>query len=263
MSGSAVADKITANDIVDMLRERHGGRDWAFFPQVPDGTGMNQRRTADAVAMSLWPSRGLEIHGFEIKVSRTDWQKELKDPSKADSICQYCDRWWIVAPKGIVKKDELPKTWGLMEANGDGLRIAVQSPVKDAVPVDRAFVAGLFRAAEKFYKSPEFLGRELWKKHEEGIEQGRRDSRYDVERWKGQYERLNKSVQEFTTASGIDIEHEWNLGEIGNAAKVIADGGLKEMGRNASWVLGHARRITQACEEIVALTGFKKDEDGS
>ena len=33
-------------------------------------------RYADAIAMNLWPSRGLAVHGFEIKISRGDWQRE-------------------------------------------------------------------------------------------------------------------------------------------------------------------------------------------
>jgi len=35
--------------------------------------------------MDLWPSGGLEIHGHEVKVSRSDWLRELKEPEKRPS----------------------------------------------------------------------------------------------------------------------------------------------------------------------------------
>jgi hypothetical protein len=60
--------------------------------------------------MSLWPSRGIELHGIEIKVSRNDWLKELGDPAKADEIARFCDRWWVAAgDESIHQWDSLEK----------------------------------------------------------------------------------------------------------------------------------------------------------
>jgi len=89
----------------------------ALLPQVASSTGAGAGRTADAIAMQLWPSRGLTIEGIEIKVDRRDWLRELEDPAKADVISAYCDKWWVVAPVGVVdlKKDDFPKMWGLLE----------------------------------------------------------------------------------------------------------------------------------------------------
>jgi hypothetical protein len=55
---------------------------WALFGNVRNttGSGSRQERYADGIAVSLWPSRGLEIHGIEIKVDRQDWKRELADP---------------------------------------------------------------------------------------------------------------------------------------------------------------------------------------
>lgn len=41
--------------------------EWVFIPEF--GIGSDNRR-ADAFAMGLWPSRGLQLHGFEVKVNR-------------------------------------------------------------------------------------------------------------------------------------------------------------------------------------------------
>lgn len=137
-------------DIYAALRLRYCAPEWALMFEVANGTGSNIRRYADAVAMNLFPSRGLELHGFEIKVSRSDWQRELKNPDKAETISQYCERWWIVAPKALVKKEELPVTWGLLELESDKLRIAVQAPLlPDRKPFSRPFIAALLRRSSE------------------------------------------------------------------------------------------------------------------
>jgi hypothetical protein len=130
------------------LRARFCAPEWAIFFEVADGTGGNHNRWADAVAMNMWPSRGLAIHGFEIKVSRSDWLRELKKPEKSGPVQQYCDRWWIVTPKGIVKREELPPTWGLYEVSEAGaFRQVVEAPKLEPIPVTRDFMAAILRRA--------------------------------------------------------------------------------------------------------------------
>jgi hypothetical protein len=68
--------------------------------------------------MNLYPSRGLEINGFEVTASRQDWIKELKSPEKSAPVQRFCDRRWIVAPAGIIQPGELPPTWGQFENGG-------------------------------------------------------------------------------------------------------------------------------------------------
>lgn len=115
---------MTAEDIERELIKRYPSGEYAYFSQVRNGTGFSaETRTADAMVLSLWPSRGLELYGFEIKVRRSDWLSELKNPKKADELSQYCDYWYIVTPSGIVEIGELPATWGLMEWNGKRWKI--------------------------------------------------------------------------------------------------------------------------------------------
>jgi hypothetical protein len=134
-------------DVKAALRDRYLKPEWAIFFEVANGTGGNARRYADAIAMNLFPSRGLEINGFEIKVSRSDWLRELKNPEKAESIFKFCDRWWIVASRDSLKVDELPPTWGYIEAKDGKLRQVVQAPKLNPVAIDRAFAAALIRRA--------------------------------------------------------------------------------------------------------------------
>jgi hypothetical protein len=143
----------SASDVVVALRKRYPSPTWAFFECVANGTGSRADRWADALAMGIWPSRGLEIHGIEIKVSRSDLLRELRDPKKAEAVAAYCDYWWIaVGDPKIVKVEELPPAWGLLVPSAkDGmrpLRAAVRTETKT---LDRPFVAALLRRAAEVF----------------------------------------------------------------------------------------------------------------
>ena len=129
------------------LRIKYAAPEWALLEEVHNRTG-GGTRSADAIAMNLWESNAFRIIGFEIKVSRSDWLRELKDPSKADVIAAYCDMWFIVATSDIVKEDELPPNWGLQVLKGNGLHIVKKAPLlEDRKALDRRFVAAMIRRA--------------------------------------------------------------------------------------------------------------------
>jgi hypothetical protein len=105
-------------------------------------------RTADALAVDLWPSSGNVIHGFEVKVSRSDWLTELKDPSKADAFRQYVDHWWLVVPDASIVRGDLPDGWGLLAGVGS-LRARVPAPRLTPAPMSSSMRAALVRAVAK------------------------------------------------------------------------------------------------------------------
>lgn len=134
----------TTADVRKALRVRHNAAAWALLEEVADSTGF-AGRFCDAMAMGLWKPR--ELHGFEIKVSRADWLRELKDPSKAEAFRQFCDRWWlVVSDRAIVRDGELPAGWGLMARDdADALRVLTQAPPLTPVAPTRDFLAALAR----------------------------------------------------------------------------------------------------------------------
>lgn len=145
------SDKMTTIELTEKLDQYYKGKRgaWSLITQVRNGTGFSgQVRTADAMAMGLWPSTGLELVGFELKVSRSDWLHELKDPTKAEEMKQFCDRWYLVVPdETIIKPGELPEGWGLMTATGRGrtIKVKIEAPVLSPVDVDRLLLASIFR----------------------------------------------------------------------------------------------------------------------
>lgn len=145
---------VTAATIRAALRVHYPSGAYAVLEEVRNGTGYARKveRYADALVCSCWPSRGLWLAGIEIKVSRSDWLSELRDPSKSAEIQQWCDYWWIAAPAGLVREGELPVTWGLLEydpaARGkDKLVARAKAPKLEPAPMSAAFIASVLRSA--------------------------------------------------------------------------------------------------------------------
>lgn len=89
------------------------------------------------------------IHGFEVKVSRSDWLAELKDPSKAEAWARHCHYFWLVAASRDIVRDDLPDGWGLLVPHGCSLR-ALRSPTRrDAQPLTTPMVVSLTRQVQK------------------------------------------------------------------------------------------------------------------
>lgn len=213
-------------DVNAALRARFCAPEWALFFEVGDATGAQHRRWADAVAMNLYPSRGLEIQGFEVKVSRSDWTKELKTPDKSAPVQQYCDRWWIVTPAGIVKEGELPPTWGHYEVSEGGkIRQVVAAPKLESIPVSRAFVASIMRRASS---ADEATVNTLVQAQLEA--QRSRDRSHidrEIESRSQQLKELREQVREFEEASGIKISNRYSGGkELGKAVKLVMASGV-------------------------------------
>jgi len=197
--------------IFSALATRYMLPEWVLVPQVRDGTGFSSSRTADAVAMNCYPSKGLEIHGFEFKTARSDWLRELRDGSKAETVAQHCNRWWIVATEGVVVRAELPTAWGLIVAKDGAIRTLVAAPplpCSDAAgPVDRSFIASFLRCCLERAKAPTDEALRAAR------EQGRKAERKELEAERQRMQlRLNretseaqKAIEEFEAASGVRI----------------------------------------------------------
>lgn len=209
------------------LKNRYAGSAFAFLPQVANGTGGNKSRTADALVMSLWPSRGLDLIGFEIKCSRQDWLNELRRPEKADTIAKYCDLWYlVVADEHIVHSGELPSAWGLMAPKGKVLRIIKEAQPLDPKPISRAFLAALLRNAAGAIVPKAEIEEEL----KRAREQGKRDAEQS-KAWKSQQQerdlaQLRTSIAAFEEASGLKLDG-YNGPRLGKAVKLIQNSSIE------------------------------------
>ncbi len=246
--------KWRSGDLIARVRNNYGPPAFAFLEQLRRGTGWQANRSADAAALSLWPSRGIYVVGFEIKVDRSDWLRELKDPGKAEEIQRFCRHWWVVAPAGVVAEGELPESWGLMVPAGPGLKVAVNAPKLDHKPLDAGFAAAIVRRFAEQYVPAHSVDAMV----DAGVGDKIRtlESRLDHE--KKEHGRLAKRVGDFKAASGVDIYEGWHSAEkIGRAVKWYLNSGPGRVIRDLEQLAERAERVAEVAREEAAsvLTG--------
>lgn len=166
----------TERSMLDRLRVRYGklsrngdwvGRQYVVAEHVPLGLSLESKRIADAVvldtrsapyrelteaeqadARALWGKRQ-SIHGFEVKISRSDWLTGLNTPEKAASWSRYCHYFWLVAAHKSIVRNDLPEAWGLLVPHGRSLRVVV-SPVRKGIdPMPLETMVSLVRAVQR------------------------------------------------------------------------------------------------------------------
>lgn len=206
---------LSTHEVMRRLRKHYSGTGYAVLQEVADGTGSHHSRWADALTMSLWPSRGLELMGFEVKVSRSDWIKERDDPSKADAVCKYCDRWYVVAgDASIVREGELPKTWGLIVPDGDGLKIAKQAPELSPVTLDRPFVAAIMRRCAEQSLDAKALKAIEDAAYDRGVKVATESVKTSLKRddsvQQAVIDKLTNRIKEFQDRTGLSLDRYWN-----------------------------------------------------
>lgn len=86
-----------------------------IFPELRLGSGYNDiaQRRIDLFIISS--EKGNYTTAFEIKVSRQDFLKDINDPLKQRGARLYSTNFYYVAPKGMIKIEEVPIWAGLKE----------------------------------------------------------------------------------------------------------------------------------------------------
>ncbi len=112
-----LTDKQKTQIILNALKEKYlsWGRSNVLFPELRLGSGYNDiaQRRIDMFIVSS--EKGNLTSAFEIKVSRQDFTKDIKDPLKQRGARLYANNFFYVAPKGLIKIEEIPLWSGLLE----------------------------------------------------------------------------------------------------------------------------------------------------
>lgn len=111
--------------MVDALRRLHG----ATIRYGPETYGAGAWTTVcewnniDLLAFSAWrspkgPGAGIPypIVGYEIKISRGDYRRELRSPYKRAGAVSFCTSFFFAVPDGLLKPEEVawkPEPWTL------------------------------------------------------------------------------------------------------------------------------------------------------
>lgn len=139
--------RATEGLMVKLLDRRYkavsmGAERYVKAPHVRDQPGW-ARRICDYMALDTY--HGQALHGHEIKVSRSDWLTELRDPSKAEAFRPYCSHWWLVVSDRAIVRDDLPDGWGLLVMDGDRLVARRKVPAIEPLPMPRPMLAAFTR----------------------------------------------------------------------------------------------------------------------
>lgn len=149
------------NKIKVALRQKYDtkglGRRYIYFDECPVGTGWRGTNYIDAYVIAAWPSEQNKRIAFEIKVSRADFLNEMKKPNKRRPALFFSNEFYFVAPKGLLKPEEVPEECGLIEFDETQrenytLRTKVPAPYRESIRPTWNFVATLLRNLEKQIK---------------------------------------------------------------------------------------------------------------
>lgn len=248
--------------MIGLIQKRHSGNGWHVFTELANATGGRAERRADAVAVGLWPSNGYEIHGYEIKNSRADLQRDLSDMTKSHAVGKYCDYWWLVVD-AAVNLDGLviPKQWGILVPRNAVLRVVRKATKRKTTPVDRGFNACMIRhATEKYVPLAQLqaVREELYQaKHAPG----QPNNDYALKELRRAHDNLLATIQQFKEASGIDIHeaHPYRGRSLGAAVKMVIDiaadanyvgAQLRYLDNVANHLAAAAARVATACQGI-------------
>ena len=204
-----------------MIRKRHDGPAWIVFSELADATGGTCSRHADMAALGLWPSHGQKLIGYEMKHSRGDVQKELKDPRKADAVGKFCDEWWLViSDVAIIDGLVLPETWGVLAPKNQVLRVVRKAPTLKPKPITRGFVGAMIRNVTSSWVPRATHSAMLEDAHQKLTTKLVEERSNGIADTKEQLDSLRKVVATFEEASGVKIDR-WNGGNVGEAVKIL------------------------------------------
>lgn len=236
-----ISDHWNENDVAAAIERAFPSPAFVTLRQVRNGTGIGRRvtRTADAISASVWPSRGLYLTGFEIKVSRQDWKREIIHPEKADEMHGYCRYWYVAAPKGVVELAEVPETWGYLEVGRSKSTVVKQSPATEVKPPDLLLLCSILRAAAAATVPLGEVQQRIKDKVDEHIKHAA--SLKDSER-----ELAIAKVKAFEEASGLPMQWEWDAKKVGTALRTVLTykGGPEE-------VVDAMRKLAARCREEI------------
>lgn len=250
-----MADKWTAAMVMELLKGPFPAPAFVLLPQVRNGTGYvrKKNRTADAIAVSAYPSRGLYLVGIEIKVSLSDWRRELAEPEKASEIQKWCRHWYVAAPKDLIPHGEIPANWGLIECTSRSAKAIVKAPPLNPEPPDMPLVASILRAAASVYDC--YIPQGSVDAAVESRVQSIIDTEMAMRDRELKY--IRERVEKFEMASGVRIDH-YDSGNVGEAVKMVLAGQHLKLKSSLEYLQREATRIAEGCGKAIA----KHETDG-
>ena len=184
---AAAEPRLSAHDLHEAIRARYEPPEWHLETEVTLAG-----RRLDVVALNMWETRGWRVVGFEIKVSRGDWVRELNAFQKSEEWTAVVDAFYVVTPPKLVRDGELPEGWGHLELCGSRMMTRRHAAVRDGrttLPREVAarFIGRLAQRATQEERTAEHRARQQLRDDVESMVR----TRIEAE-WAGEREELQR-----------------------------------------------------------------------
>lgn len=126
-------------------------QEWIFFGELRAGSGYDYGadQRIDAWAMNCWPSKKFLKIAYEIKVSRADFLREIKEPKKRLFALSVSNEFYFLTPPGLLSLSEIPEECGWMTVDQDGaFKTHKKAPWRACGGPSWRFIASLGRRLE-------------------------------------------------------------------------------------------------------------------
>lgn len=149
--------KIDSDRIIKSLKASFSHPKYLSLSEARIGTGFgkeNEQRI-DFWAMSSYPSENFLKYSFEVKTSRSDFLREIKNPDKRKWAMRYSNHYIFAAPANMLKPDEIPLECGLWEfCQNEGsallqIKKTVPSPYRESMRPNWSFIAAVMRREQE------------------------------------------------------------------------------------------------------------------
>ena len=242
---------MTAADVRACLRKRWPDSECIVIDEAPSPDG----RRIDMLAIHTWASRSHELDAIEIKVSVSDWRRELAKAAKADWWWRHTHRFWVAVPADLATKikDEIPDGWGLLACTHDAKpRVVHQPPKRTPAPVPWKATVAIMRSATAAGASA------LQRAEQAGYWKGQEAGRKEAERRQAggliqhDLNQLRDALARFEQASGVTITT-WDAGRIGEAVALVLAARIQPA-RLTDLLDGTAERLNEHAKSLRALS---------
>lgn len=207
-NGQVKKEKIS---VWDCLKKQYPDGQFALMQEVSNAAGFDRSGSADFIAMSLWPSRGLTLEVIELKSYRGDWLNELRNPRKQETFFKHADYFWLLTiDETIASIEEIPSTWGWMCIKGKKITIKKNAPKLEPEPINKSFLAALLKRAscKKDWIHKDMIEDRVTEEVDRRVKSKNSNEQY----FKDAYDDLQSKVKEFERESGLQITYGWHKG---------------------------------------------------
>ena len=111
-----MGEGLTADQIADALIPKFNRENTLAFRELRLGSGYGwHERRIDLMLIKTGPATGNRATAYEIKLSRGDFTRDMRDPRKQRGAKLYSNEFYFAAPEGVLTPVDIPDWAGLVE----------------------------------------------------------------------------------------------------------------------------------------------------